>query len=468
MPLLPELAAALGAAHVLTGADIARYADDWTGLYPTRPMAVLRPASTAEVAEIVRIAGRHGVPLIAAAGRTGLVGGAATEGGLLVSVERLNRIHAISTATRTARVGAGVILTTLHEAADAAGLNFPLWFGARGSAMIGGVLSTNAGGSNVLRYGSTRALCLGLEVVLPDGRILDMMSPLHKDNSGYDLKDLFIGAEGTLGIITAAVMKLVPRVGAHATATLAARSLPDALSLLNRLQAATGGLVEAFEYMPDTYMRRLAEARPDVRQPFATRHAVNILVELGSTAPRDTTPDAAGSLPLVDLLETTLGEMLEEGIVLEAEVARSESQRRAMWQRRELAAEIMRARQPVIDTDVALPLDAVAPFLDRIHARLPALDPGAETISVAHLGDGNVHFSVYHSREDAALREAVVTAVEDEVQALGGTFSAEHGVGLSKRGSMARRKDPVALDVMRALKRALDPANLMNPGKILP
>ena len=269
-------------------------------------------------------------------------------------------------------------------------------------------------------------------------------------------------------MITAAVMKLVARPRAHATATLAARSLPDALVLLNRLQEASGGLVEAFEYMPDSYMRRLAEARPDIRQPFTPLQAVNILVELGSLRPDDATPGEDGSLPLLALLERTLAGMLEQGMVLDAEIAQTEAQRRAMWQRRELAAEITVARQPTIDTDICLPVDRVATFLDRVHARLPALDAGAETLSVAHLGDGNVHFTVFPSRDDAALADRVIAAVEDEVQALGGSFSAEHGVGLSKLASMRRRKDPVAIEVMRAVKAALDPAGRMNPGKVIP
>ena len=468
MALIDDLIPCIGAAHVLTGDDLARYRPDWSLHYTSNPCAVARPGSTAEVAEVVRIAARHQVPVVPVAGLTGLVGGAMTQGGLMLSVERLNRIREVRPDTRVAVVEAGVVLSRLHDAAEAQGLYFPLWFGARGSAMIGGALSTNAGGSNVLRYGSTRALCLGLEVVLADGRVLNLMSALHKDNSGYDLKNLFIGAEGTLGIITAAVMKLVPAPRAHATATLAARSLPDALILLNRLQAVSGGAVEAFEFMPDTYMRRLAEVRPDVRQPFAKRHAVNILVELGVTAPRDATPGPDGTLPVTDLLQQTLAEMIAEGAVLDAEIAQSEQQRRTMWHRRELAAEITYARRPAIDTDVALPLDCVDAFLTRIHARLPALDAGAETLSVAHLGDGNVHFTVFPTRDDPALHDAVVSAIEDEVQSLGGTFSAEHGVGLSKQPSMARRKDPVALDVMRSLKAALDPQNLMNPGKIIP
>jgi len=263
-------------------------------------------------------------------------------------------------------------------------------------------------------------------------------------------------------------MKLVPAPRAHATATLAARSLADALVLLNRLQEASGGAVESFEYMPATYMRRLAEARPDIRLPFDRRYETNILVELGVTAPRDATPAPDGTLPVVDLLQAVLAQMIESGAVLDAEIAQTEQQRRAMWHRRELAAEITYARSPAIDTDIALPLDRVEAFLTAIHARLPALDPGADTLSVAHLGDGNVHFTVFPSRDDPALAKAVVQAIEDEVQTLHGTFSAEHGVGLSKLGSMARRKDPVALSVMRAVKQALDPDGLMNPGKVIP
>jgi FAD/FMN-containing dehydrogenase len=469
MDLVAELADRLGPAQVLTGPATARFCTDWMGRYVAEPLAVARPGSTAEVAAVIRTAGAAGVPVVAAGGLTGLVGGTMTRGGVILSLERMNRIREIRPEARLAVVEAGVVLSRLHEAAGAAGLNFPLWFGARGSATIGGVLSTNAGGSNVLRYGSTRALCLGIEVVLADGRVLDLMSALYKDNSGYDLRDLFVGAEGTLGVITAAVMKLVPKAWAHATATLAARSLPGALTLLNRLQEASGGLVEAFEYMPLTYMIRLAEVRPDLGLPFADRHEVTILVELGATAPRDAVPAPDGSLPLETLLENTLAAMMEDGLVLDALVARTEAQRRAMWARREAAAELTQGWQgQAIDTDVAVPLTAVDAFMARVPARVAALDPAAETMTVAHLGDGNLHFTVKPSRGDPALADAVVTAVEDVVADLGGSFSAEHGVGLSKRGSMARRKDGVALEVMRALKATLDPAGVLNPGKILP
>ena len=468
MTLIDDLRALLGPAHVLTGPDLAKYTGDWSGHYHPNPMAVARPADTAEVAAVLQCAARHKTPVIPVSGLTGLVGGAMTNGGLMLSVERLNKIREIRPSTRIAIVEAGVVLQALHDAAEAQGLYFPLWFGARGSAMIGGVLSTNAGGSNVVRYGSTRALCLGLEVVLPDGRILNLMSELHKNNSGYDLRQMFIGAEGTLGVITAAVMKLVPRPKAYATATLATRSLPDALELLNRLQEASGGAVEAFEYMPASYMQRLSECRPDIRLPFDRRYDINILVEIAATAPKDYTPNADGTVPVVALLEDTLAALIETGAVLDAEIAQNDAQRLAMWKRRELAAEITIDRQPTIDTDIALPLHLVPEFFTRFDARLPALDAGADTISVAHLGDGNVHFSVYPTRDDPALYDAVVEAVEDIVADLGGSFSAEHGVGLSKLNSMARRKDPVALDVMRAVKAALDPEGLMNPGKVIP
>ncbi len=468
MDLIAELTERLGASHVLTGLATDRYAPDWTGRYTSRPLAVLRPATTDDVATIVKAAGRAAVPVIAIGGRTGLVGGAMTDGGLMISLERLNSIREIRVDERLAVVEAGVVLTRLHDAADAKGLNFPLWFGARGSATIGGVLSTNAGGSNVLRYGSTRALCLGLEVVLADGRVLNLMTGLHKDNSGYDLRDIFIGAEGTLGIITAAVMKLVAKPRAHATATLALRSLPDALSLLNRLQAASGGLVDAFEFMPRTYMDRLSVVRPELGQPFGTVHEVTILVELVATAPRDADPAPDGSLPLVTLLEESLAQMMDDGMVLEAVIARSDAQRSAMWARREAAAELTHGWHPAIETDVAVPLASVDAFLTCALAKLAELDPGAQTVTVAHLGDGNLHFTVFPTGDDPDLADAILTAVEDVVQSLGGSFSAEHGVGLSKRPSMARRKDAVALDVMRALKSALDPDNRMNPGKILP
>ncbi|MGB8623867.1 MAG: FAD-binding oxidoreductase, partial [Paracoccaceae bacterium] len=366
MDLIAQLQEILGPRHVLTGADAEKYGRDWTGKYCATPLAVLRPADREEVSAILRLAHEARTPVVPVSGNTGLSGGAMADGALMLSLERMNRIREIRPETRIAIVEAGVILSSLHDAADAEGLIFPLIFGARGSAMIGGVLSTNAGGSNVLRYGNTRALCLGLEVVLPDGRVMELMSELRKDNTGYDLKDLFIGAEGTLGLITAAVLKLEPKPRAYATAMVALSALPDALTLLNRLQEETGGAVEAFEYMPSGYMARLAAMRPDLHLPFDRNHDVNILVEIGATAPRDATPAADGSLPVVTQLEETLAAMMEEGELLDAVVARSEAQRESIWARREAAAEITFSRRPIVDNDIALPLDRVAAFLERM------------------------------------------------------------------------------------------------------
>lgn len=319
--------------------------------------------------------------------------------------------------------------------------------------MIGGVLSTNAGGSNVLRYGNTRDLVMGIEVVMADGRIMDLMGALHKDNSGLNLKHLMIGAEGTLGIITAAVVKLHPKPRAYATAMVAAANLPAALALLHALQEATGNAVEAFEFMPrafiDGHLARVAGAKP----PFDMAYDVNILVEVGATAPRDADPCADGSIPIVSVLEQTLAGLFAQGLVLDAVVAQNEAQRGVMWARREAAADIMYAKRPFVDTDVAVALPDVAVFLARMTPRLAALDPGASASSVAHLGDGNIHYTAYPSRDDPALIDAIKQAVEDVVRDLNGSFSAEHGVGLSKLNAMRRCKDPVALSAMKAIHR---------------
>jgi FAD/FMN-containing dehydrogenase len=457
-----------GPNHILTGKDMAKYASDWTGGYLSTPLAVARPADTQQVAALVRLAHDTGTAVVPVGGNTGLSGATQNDGALMISLERLNTIRDLNPASRSVIAGAGVILADLQGAAEPAGLKFPLTFGARGSAMIGGTLATNAGGSNVLRYGNMRALCLGLEVVTPAGEIMDLMSNLHKDNSGYDLRDLFIGAEGTLGIITAAVLKLVPAPRAYATAMVALPDLADALALLNQLQEATGGAVEAFEFMPRAYMQRLNALRPDLKLPLGTGYDVNILVEVGATAPRDCTPLPDGSIPITSYLEDILGEMLEAGTVIDAAVARSGAQRAVMWEIREAAAEVAFSRTPLVNSDVAVPLDQVATFLDLAHARLATLDAAADTMTVSHLGDGNLHFTIYPGGENAALQSAMVEMVEDVVSELRGSFSAEHGIGRAKLSSMTRRKDPVALAMMRNIKAALDPRGIMNPGKTIP
>ncbi len=468
MALVRQLVKLLGEKNVLRGADAAPYGRDWMGAYVSEPHLVVRPANTAEVSTVLRLADEMGTPVVPIGGNTGLVGGTHAPDRLMISLERMNSIREIRPDTRITIVESGVILSKLHEASNAYNLDFPLYFGARGSAMIGGNLSTNAGGSNVLRYGNTRALCLGLEVVLAGGRVMNLMSELHKDNTGYDLKDLFIGAEGTLGIITAAVLKLVPRPSAYATAMVAATSLAGALELLNKLQQETGGMVEAFEFMPRSYLKRLKLVRPDLTPPLGYDQDFTILVELGATAPRDTAVNEDGSIPVVNLLESTLMEMIEAGPARDAIVAQSGSERKKMWAIREAAAEITMGRTPHVDSDVSVPLDKVETFLELAHVRLAKIDAGAETNTVAHLGDGNLHFTVWPTADSAEHKDKILSMIDQVTVELGGSFSAEHGIGLSKLGSMGREKDVVALAVMQSIKQALDPNGIMNPGKVLP
>ena len=466
--MINKLQAITGASNVLTGADVGRYSHDFTHSYNWTPLAVVRPGSTTEVAEIVKLANETGTPVVPVSGNTGLAGGAQAEGAIMISLERMNRIREIRPNARLAIVEAGAILSDIRSAVEDHGLVFPLTFGAQGSAMIGGNLATNAGGSNVLRYGNTRDLTLGIEVVLPDGSVMDLMSELHKDNSGYNLKHLMIGSEGTLGIITGAVLKLMPKPRAYATAMVAAPSLDGALTLLNRLQEATGGAVEAFEFMPRSYVEQHLKVVKGSREPFDAPHDVNILVEVGATSPRDTEPGPDGRTPVSSHLETVLEELFTHGDVLDAVVAQNEAQRREMWARREAAAEVTLSRPPVQNNDIAVPLDKVATFLERADAMLTRIDPGAQPMVVSHLGDGNVHYAIWPKTQDPDTMNRLMEGVEGIVLELGGSFSAEHGIGTTKLPSMARRKNKVAMAAMRAIKAALDPNGIMNPGKVLP
>ena len=463
------LSDAVGAGNVLAGQKAAPWSRDWSGAESWRPLAVVRPSHTGQVAAILRIAAKEGVPVVPVGGNTGLVGGTQADGALMLSLDRMSRIREVRPAARVAVVEAGAILQTVHDAAEAHDLVFPLTFGARGSAMIGGCLSTNAGGSNVVRYGNARTLCLGIEAVLPDGRVLALTGGLHKDNSGYDLRDLLIGAEGTLGIITAAALRLFPRPRAHATAMVACAGLGEALSLLNTLQEETGGAVEAFEYMPGAYIDACLQKMPDMRPPFQQRHDVNILVEVAALAPRDAVPDATGSLPVVAHLEAVLTKLFEQGAVLDAVVARNQAQRSRMWARREASAQVRRlGGGMVLDFDVAVPTDLMPALLERIETQARAIDPKVTFVNVAHLGDGNLHVAARPNSDDPQVHAALKEAIEGAATGLGGSFSAEHGVGVSKLSAMRRLKDPVALDMMRQIKHALDPQNIMNPGKLIP
>lgn len=468
MSLIDQLRDIVGASNVLTGAEAAPFGKDWTGKYVSTPLCVVKPADTQAVSDLVKACAASATPIVPVSGNTGLAGGAHAQDAVMISLARMNQIREIRPEARLAIVEAGVILSNLHEAAAEHDLIFPLTFGARGSAMIGGCLSTNAGGSNVVRYGSTRGLCMGVEAVLPDGRILNLMTELHKDNSGYDLRDLLIGAEGTLGLITAAVLKLAPKPKAYATAMLAVRSLGDGLGVLNKLQSATGGAVEAFEFMPRNYIERHLAHMPKARAPFDQMHDVNIMVEVGATAARDAAPGEDGTVPVVNYLEEILADCLDSGELVDAVVAQSETQRREMWERRENAAEVTLTTPNIVDNDVCVAVDKVTDFLDRMTQEIAKLDAGAEEVVVSHLGDGNLHYTVFPTRDDVGLRDTIRARVDHVVSELGGSFSAEHGIGLTKLPSMRRLKDPVAMDVMRMIKSALDPHGIMNPGKVVP
>ena len=468
MELLDQIRADLGAKYVVTGTDAEAWTRDWMNVYHWQPLAVVRPASTEQVQAIARACSAAGVAMVPVGGNTGLTGATKAQDAVMISLDRMNAIREIKPNAQVAIVESGAILDSIHQAVDVHNLVFPLFFGARGSAMIGGNLSTNAGGSNVLRYGNTRDLCLGLEVVLADGRVMNLMSELRKDNTGLNLKHMFIGAEGTLGIITAAVVRLYRKPLAYVTAMVGLRALEDSLPLLNRLQNETGGGVEAFEYMPRHYIERHMDKIESALEPFDDVHEVNILVEVATTRASDLEQDWSGTPKLQAILETALMDMIEAGSAQDAVIAQNEAQRRVMWERRESAAEITVGVPGSIDTDVAVPLDDVPAFLQQVSARVQEIDPDGQEFYISHLGDGNLHYTFYPSDTSGVFKEPITEAIEDVVLALNGSFSAEHGIGLSKRNSMARRKDPVALEMMRAIKSAFDPANLMNPGKVYP
>ncbi|MEM8978042.1 MAG: FAD-binding oxidoreductase [Pseudomonadota bacterium] len=453
-------------AFTARGTDAAKWQQDWTGALSWDPACVVRPGSTQEVAQIMRWASATQTPIVPVSGNTGLAGGTKADGAVMLSLDRLDSLD-ISPRARTAEVGAGVILSDLHTATETHDLLFPMTFGAKGSAMLGGMLATNAGGSNVLRYGNTRDLCLGLEVVLPNGEIMNLMSALHKDNTGLDLRNLFIGAEGTLGVITKAVLKLVAQPKATATAFVATDTLNSALSLLRALQEATSNSVDAFEFMEPAYLEALANHDPKQATPLSKIYPVNILLEISSSAPRDTDMRTDGTVPLTELLETMLAGFLEKGALLDAVVAQSDAQKSAFWERRELAAEVTFAHPGhCVNHDVAVAPERVQDFTDAVMAALRAKDPGVTSLIVAHLGDGNVHLPIFPTHEDPAHCDALTQTIEDVVEAFSGSFSAEHGVGIKKRNTLERRKDPVALAAMVAIKRALDPLGIMNPGKV--
>ncbi|WP_310449113.1 FAD-binding oxidoreductase [Sulfuritalea sp.] len=464
--LIAELQELLGERHVLTAADdVAPFCRDWRGRYAGSALCVALPGSTEEVAAVVRACAAAGTAIVPQGGNTGLCGGATPVGGeLVVCLRRLNRIRAVDADNNSITVEAGCTLQAVQEAAAEVDRLFPLSLAAEGSATIGGNLSTNAGGVQVLRYGNARELTLGLEVVLADGRIWNGLRALRKDNTGYDLKHLFIGAEGTLGLITAATLKLFPRPRTHATAWVAVPDPAAAVRLLGRLRDAAGDNVTAFEIVSRPALDLVLKHIPNARDPLAGKPAWQVLIELsGSGKVRD---------DLSATLEQALQAAAESGVIDDAVLAASEAQTAALWALRENVSEAQKIEGVSIKHDIAVPVSRIAEFIASADAALLAAFPEVRIVCFGHIGDGNLHYN--QSRSDAqsnadfiAQTAAVNRIVHDLVHRLGGSISAEHGLGQLKREEVLRYKSETEMDMMRAVKQALDPRGLMNPGKLL-
>jgi FAD/FMN-containing dehydrogenase len=470
MTLVEELARIVGPQHVIGPEDDQEpYVVDWRGRYRGRAAAVVKPGSTAEVAALVRHCAAQGIAVVPQGGNTGMCG-AATPGSdgraVVIRLDRMNRVRRISRLGDAIAVDAGCILAEVQRAAEEVDRLFPLSLGAEGSCQIGGNLSTNAGGTAVLRYGTMRELTLGLEVVLPDGQVLDTMTSLRKDSTGPDLKQLFIGAEGILGIITGAVLKLFPRPRNRAVAVAMAQEIEHAIDLLALARTRLGDRISSFELMSRAQVEVIARHVPAVSIPFALEAGWFLLIEV---------TDTFESLDLGAALEELLADAFEKELITDALVASSEAQAEALWRIRHSVSEGSKHAGYVVSHDSAVPLDQQAAFVRRVEERIGADHPDALVVMHGHVGDGNVHILAIINQADypdpAALeakRRAINTIVDEETSALGGSISAEHGIGISNRERLARVTPPVELACLRRLKACLDPAGLMNPGKVLP
>ncbi|MYN30146.1 FAD-binding oxidoreductase [Duganella levis] len=467
MEFLTQCRDIVGDAYVLDApADMAPFLTDWRGRFTGKALAVLRPGSVEQVAALVRACVSYRVALVPQGGNTGLVLGSVPDASgaqVVLSLARLNNIRQVDPVNRTMTVDAGCILQQIQEAAAAKGCLFPLSLAAEGSCTIGGNLSTNAGGTAVLRYGNTRELCLGLEVVTPQGEVWSGLRGLRKDNTGYDLRDLFIGAEGTLGIITGAVLKLYPQPKASITALAALPSPATAQQLLVLMQDYCASSLTGFELMSRYCLELVAEQFPQLPKPFATSHPQYVLLELSSS---ESEQHAVG------LLEQAIGAALERGVINDAVVATSVAQSAGLWQLREHIPLAQAKAGKNIKHDISLPVSRIADFISVTGPQLDAAFPGCQLVCFGHLGDGNLHYNVAPpvgiSNEDfLANQEKVNRVVHDSVVSFGGSISAEHGIGALKRDELARYKSAIELNMMRAIKAALDPLGIMNPGKIL-
>ena len=464
--LLTSLRKITGPAHILSTGDLTAYEQDWRKRSRGKALAVARPGNTAEVAAIVKACVVGGVSIVAQGGNTGLVvGGIPDESGqqLVLSLQRMNAVRQIDPANMTVTADAGCILQNLQEAAEKAGFLFPLSLAAQGSCTIGGNLATNAGGTQVVRYGNARDLCLGLEVVTAEGEVWQDLSGLRKDNTGYSLRDLFIGSEGTLGIITAAVMKLSPLPAATTTALADCATLQDCVALLARARRGLGAALTGFELMNRFALELVARHFPALPQPLPGAPWTVLLEQ----------SDHEDLARARQRIESLLGAALEAGEVSDAVIAESLAQAAALWRLRESIPQAQAEEGGNIKHDISLPVSAMTEFVQRTDAALHAAAPGVRIVNFGHLGDGNLHYNVQApaGQDSAAFvashEHAINNLVYDAVQRLGGSFSAEHGIGVLKRDELAARKSPVALDLMRRIKAALDPQQRLNPGRVL-
>ena len=463
---LDALQARLGEAGLLRGGDLSAYEQDWRKRYPGRALAVARPACTDEVAAVLRLCHQHRVPVVPQGGNTGLVGGSTPDDSgrqLVLSLSRMKRIRAVDVANASLTADAGCVLAEVQAAAAGAGLLFPLSLAAEGSCTLGGNLATNAGGTQVLRYGNARELCLGLEVVTATGEVWQGLSGLRKDNTGYDLRDLFIGSEGTLGVITAATVRLYPAPKERLTALAACASLDDAVALLALARERAGDALTGFEVMNRASLALVARELPQLAQPLPAT-AWTVLLELS---------DAESATHARGVFEGLLEAAVERGRVQDAAIAQNIAQAKSFWHLRESIPLAQAQAGLNIKHDIALPASSIPGFVAEMDAALSAYLPGIEVIDFGHLGDGNLHYNVQAPAGVAptdflAAHEAAINAmVYDAVQQRGGSISAEHGIGRLKREELQRRKDPTALALMRAVKRALDPLDLLNPRRVV-
>ncbi|MGY3454478.1 FAD-binding oxidoreductase [Bradyrhizobium sp. USDA 4353] len=466
--LITNLQGLVGASHVLTAPeDQAIYLRDWLGKYHGAAIAVVRPGSTAEVAAVMAACAEARVAVVPQGGHTSLSGGATPDASghaIVLSLSRMNKVRALDAIGQTIVVDAGVVLAKVQDAAREAGLFFPLSLGSEGSCTVGGNLAANAGGVAVLRYGVMRELTLGLEVVLPDGRIWDGLRALRKDNSGYALRDLFISSEGTLGIITGAVLKLFPQPTARATAFVAVADVTAALKLLQRSRARCGDRLTAFEFLTAATLEMITRQIPDARLPFAALPEAAVLIELS---------DIGEEAALTARLETTLTDAMAEGLVADAVIAQDGTQAKAFWRVRESVSEALVREGKALKHDIAVPVAEIADFVDVMDAAVGAALPGIRPMVFGHLGDGNLHYNLMHplAMSEAEFDERgprITRLVHDEITRRRGSISAEHGIGQLRTSEMPLCKPPLELELMRQLKRTLDPHGLMNPGKLLP